>query len=460
MWPTSYTIWYLLLGLLPFFFLTYTFLRYGHQDLLSLRTIVIFLIWIGYHLSPWIAYLQNGDWHNNRLLVPQYIDTALLFSDLSIFAILSGYSLAFRKKDAVIRKKFPIVWMVPNIRWTWVIISAFILLMLTIYTVGGFSDFWMASYSRGEDQWAEQTWDVRLNHMLKILVAPLTILVILLACFHILKKPTSFSRLMIGIIGIIIACLPKMHHFSRMAGFPLYILVVMTLRYSKVKFFTLFPLAFLIILATYMGNLGYEERNNYHPGIGGYLQAALDSILVDQSKVRYATTSKTIDANINTLDCVAPFTRKVESQKAFGDEPGLIYMPILLFHINPIPSGIVNPGSIGMSLTEYMGTTGHAGLATPALAELYYALGYLSLLFLVLLGVVFGYFDRYAVYRPGPVSQLAILLMVIGTGISLHGGIRAWTRPILYAFIITILATKFFNRRSPFKFISGFSANK
>ncbi len=100
MWPTNDTYWYLLFGLLPFLFLGYTFFRYGLAELLSLRVIVIVLIWVGYHLSPWIAYVQGTGW-DNFLLVPGHIDVALLFSSLVMLAILFGYSLVFRNKDAV-----------------------------------------------------------------------------------------------------------------------------------------------------------------------------------------------------------------------------------------------------------------------------------------------------------------------------------------------------------------------
>ena len=199
----------------------------------------------------------------------------------------------------------------------------------------------------------------------------------------------------------------------------------------------------LTALAFYMGNLGYDQRGYYTPGIGNYLHAAISGKSESHSSRRG---SHVFDAESNTLDAVAPFTRRVEIRETSGDEPGIEKLPQVLFHINPIPSGIVDPGRIGTGLSDYMRTVGRVGLTSPALADLYYALGYIGLVFVVGLGAAFGYFDRYAVYRPGLVGQLGILLVVIGTGISLHSGIRPWTRPLLYAFIMIVIA-RYFQRK-------------
>jgi hypothetical protein len=221
-----------------------------------------------------------------------------------------------------------------------------------------------------------------------------------------------------------------------MAGFPLLLFAFMILRFRKLGFGAVLVCVGLVVLAFYLGNVGYHQRGLYKPGIESFLNAA---VVGGRAASVPSSAAIIIDPNMNTLDAVAPFTRRVEARYASRETPGLDFLGVFLLNINPAPSGLLDPGSIGVDLATYMRTTGSTGLTSPALADVYYAFGYAGLIVLAILGTVLGFFDLYAVRRPGLTSNLAILLAVIGTGVSLHSGIRAWTRPLFYAALMILI---------------------
>lgn len=441
-WPTPYTFWYLLIGLLPFAYLIRLTLRNGRNELFSLRVMVIVIIWVGYQLSPWIAFFQ-GDYWDSFLLAPAYLDTAIFFSALCMLAILIGYGLVFQKRHDRYRRTQADVWVVPRIHWPWVFFSAIIVLAITIYVNGGLADFWDAAYSRGEGQWRDLTLQVGFENALNVLLIPLVVLLTVLGAFHILYRPSQLSRYFVGLLAIMIAMLPGMHFFSRVAGFPLLLFAYLIFRFYKHTRTSVMSIIFLVIAAFIMGNIGYEYRGYYRPGVGNYLHAAF----MGNTPLYSKGTDAALDPGSNTLDATATFTRQAEVSDLLGENQGITQLPNFLLHINPLPSGIVNPGRIGVGLAEYMGTVGSVGLTTPALANIFTAFGYGGVMVLVLIGSACGYFDRYALLHKGLISHINILLVVIGTGISVHSGIRAWTRPMLYAALLVALVS-FLRKRS------------
>lgn len=443
-WPTQHTFWYLLLGLLPLVYLIRITLRYGKGELFSLRVMVIVIIWVGYQLSPWIAFYQ-GDYWNSFLLAPAYLDTAIFFSALSMLAILVGYGLIFQKRHVLYRRLQEDVWVVPRIHWHWVFFTVIIFLAIAIYTKGGLADFWDAAYFRGEGQWRELTLQVRFENALNVLLAPLAILLTLLSALYILYRPSQFSRWFIGLLGILTAMLPAMHGFSRMAGFPLLLFAYLIFRFRKFKITSFISIALLMAGAFFMGNIGYNHRGFYTPGVGNFLHA----VFVGDTPASLNRADTLLDPGRNTLDAAAPFTRQAEVKDLVDRNSGINQLPNFLLHINPLPSGIINPGRIGVGLAEYMGTVGSTGITTPALADIFKAFGYVGVVVLVLIGGICGYFDRYALNHKGMVAQINILLIVIGTGVSLHSGIRAWTRPMLYAAVLIAMVHMFSKRSSP-----------
>jgi len=440
-WPTESTHWYLFLGMLPLIYLAVMAFRNGLSEFFSLRVITVLILWVGYQLSPWIGFVQ-GDYWDSFLLSPGYLDTAILFSAVSMFAILIGYGFVFKRKHAKYRRRAIEPWVMPKVHWGWVVFFSFVLLSLTVFIKGGIQDFWDASYSRGEFQWEKKTVEVKFQRGLAVVVAPLVVFVTALGSLHILYRSRHPIRYLVGFIAIFIAMLPTMHGFSRMAGFPLLLFAYLIFRYRVITPRSLIAMTLLVAAAMFMGNVGYEQRGNYTPGVGNYFFAALGG----NQKANTVQIGGGMDPGKNTLDATAPFTRQAEVREVMQEETGLQNLPFFLFHINPIPSGFLDPGRIGMGLAEYMGTEGRVGLTTPALADLFKTFGFGSFVVLLLLGVVFGYIDRYALRHGGMIGQIVVLLIIIGTGVSLHGGIRAWTRPIFYAAIL-IAVTGMIERR-------------
>ena len=184
MWPTAQTPWLLFLGLIPLAYLGWFVVRYGKSEITSLQFIVVTLIWIGYHLSPTLAYFEGRPW-DSFLLSSAYIDQALLFSVLNMFAILIGYRLVMRKTDIAMRNSIASRWILPRVKWSWILWLSLLTLIIVIYVKGGFSDFWDASYSRGSRQWAERTLLVRIERALNVMIAPLSLVLIVFSSIHI-----------------------------------------------------------------------------------------------------------------------------------------------------------------------------------------------------------------------------------------------------------------------------------
>src|SRR5688572_15078645 len=89
MWPTDTTLHLLLMGVaIPFYELA-RIARLGLQEATSMRFCGVAFLWIGYHLSPWLAYL--GYTWDDFLLVPALLDRGLLFSLLCMAGFVFGH---------------------------------------------------------------------------------------------------------------------------------------------------------------------------------------------------------------------------------------------------------------------------------------------------------------------------------------------------------------------------------
>lgn len=436
MWPTEYTPWLLLFGIVPVLYAFWLVLKNGVREATSLRFVNIIVIWIGYHLSPGIAYIDGQPWQS-FLLVSSRLDEALAFSTMAMFSIVLGYAVVFRRHEVRLRRSVSGQWLLPRAKASWVLGLAVIMFALVVNNIGGLEEFWVASYARGEGQWAERTLSVRFSRVLHVLMLPLAVCLIVMSALHMLKNPRSVSRVFVGSIGLLVGMLPWMHSFSRMTGFPLLILVFLAFKFRKASLPMWGVSAALVCVALYLGQVGLEQRGFYSPGVGSYLHAM---VVGQSSPAGYAEAPGWIQPDINPLDASAPFTRKIYAMSSDGTPQNLSSVGLFIYHINPVPSQLLSPGSIGPSLSTVMGTTGSTGLTTPALAEIFVVFGYLGLALTFMLGAVYGYLDRYALRNPGAVSQLSVLLAALSVGIGLHSGIRALTRPLLYGAVMLLLS--------------------
>ncbi|BCL60452.1 hypothetical protein DGMP_11450 [Desulfomarina profundi] len=251
--------------------------------------------------------------------------------------------------------------------------------------------------------------------------------------------------------------LPMMHKFSRATGFTLFVFAFLLLKYSKKSIKYYFIITFLLLIGYHLGSVGLNQRGFYHPGIKNYVEALFssDNTKNDPKEKIFGLLSP----ELNPVDASAPFSRRVEEKtmRHVSLQNPLQTLLHFILHINPIPSGLLDPGKIGEDLASYMKTFGHTGLTAPALSDIFYAFSYFGLFPVFLLGVSYGYFSRYAIRNPSLAGEFAVLLCMISIGVGLHSGIRAQTRPVLYAFLLIWIAnnllkkTTFFTNRSGLK---------
>ncbi len=454
MWPTAQTPWFLIAGFLPLLYAFSLGYKYGISELLSLRFLSVFLLWIGYHFSPLCAYVQGSPWES-FLLSPKYLDQVLLFSALSMYALLTGYGVIFTSKYSRIRKKIPQRVTLPKIKAAWIVYLITVVFFLAVYNAGGFADFWDASYTRGMGQWAEHTAGVRFQRALNVLISPLQFLLVLLSSIYIIKNKSALNKKMLGYLGLLVGMLPMMHEFSRATGFTLFVFAFLLLKYSKRNINSSFLIIFLLLTGYHLGSVGLNQRGFYHPGIKNYVEALFfnDNAKNDAKEKIFGLLSP----ELNPIDASAPFSRRIEEKTihhASFQNPFKAISSFIL-HINPIPSGLFNPGKIGEGLSSYMKTVGHTGLTSPALSDVFYAFSYFGLFPVFLLGIFYGYFARNAIRKPGLAGEFAVLLCMISIGIGLHSGIRAQTRPVLYAFLLIWIANNYFKKNTFFTSRNG-----
>ena len=98
MWPTEQTLPLLLFGTLPLAYVAAKVAR-NPAEFISLRTCGTLLVWVGYQLSAWIAYMSNLT-PKNFVLVPSFIDEGLLFSTMCLLCFLCGHGLVCRRARA------------------------------------------------------------------------------------------------------------------------------------------------------------------------------------------------------------------------------------------------------------------------------------------------------------------------------------------------------------------------
>lgn len=432
MWPGEYSFLILLGGLIPICYASFLAVRFGLKELSSLRFLGVLFLWLGYHLSPWLSYISGEMW-DHYLIVPYLVDEALLFSGLAMCAFLVGYGFIFRKKHIRIRKVTPAQFSLPTIKPSWVFWTAIVVLAMTVLLSGGITEFWASSHGRGYGQFDERDTAKRALRLLNVLHLPLQLALTVMAALLILKSGKSRLNILLGLFALLVASSGSLWNFSRAAGFPFLLLGFLALRAGvpKAKFIGVTTLLVVFML----GAVGYGQRSNFNPGVGNFIHA---SIAHWSSSVSGKEVYSADDKFINPLDATAAFTRKAEIR--YMEQPELFEMTAkLIWNLNPLPSEFFPIYELGTGLTEAMGTTGSVGLTTPALAEIYFVFGMAGFLCVALFGGVCGWFERYAIRQPCLTSALAIVLVFVSFGVGLHSGIRAWTRPLVYGFVLLVI---------------------
>jgi hypothetical protein len=428
-WPTKTTLVYLAIGLLPLAYVIFRAFRMGAKEISSLRFCGVFLFWIGYHLSPWLAYLAGEPWESS-LLVDRYIDASLLFSSLCMATFLAGHEIASgrgaeaRATAPASQPTFPLEKTVTSL--------SVIALLLFVWGAGGMETAWRDPMPRGAGQFDVRDWDGKIRHLVG-LAANLTYVVLaFLSSELIVKRLYREERrpqgLLAGSAGLVTASLHGLYGFSRLAGLPFFIFAFVALRQAGRRSWAL--VAASCLLALYLGTVGYYGRGLFHPGVGNFV----DAVYLSQRFQAESLGDLATLGNLNMLSATEAWTKKAETSE-YEPADVSVMAPRLLWNLHPFPSELVPIRPIGTDLSDIMGTWGSTGITTPAFAELYYVLGYSGCIAVLFLGMAYGWFDREATRQAGVISSMCVLLCVASLGVGLHGSLRAMTRYVLYAFL-------------------------
>lgn len=421
-WPTPAGLFWLYLGAVPVLLCIAMLLVSPRRVVFSTLFGFIASLWIGYHLTPVLA-IGTGGW-SSFLLRPEHVETGVAYATLAMLAFLLGYFPLMRRDPALALhslagRDVP----VPSAA----LVGALALLTLATFllSIGGPGQFWAASYGRGQGQFEAMTLMQRIEGFAMIATSVFSFVTALMGAMLLTRRFLS----PLGWIALAVALLQGMHGFSRTAGFPFFVLGILFVVRRGAR--GILPALAMVALALWLGWTGFTMRS-VNPGIGSFL-AAIGSSLDSSGESTATSSDGDFDPAMNPLNALDPWTARAMTREL--DRPSLGEGLLnTLTVLQPLPSFLV-PWQLRMgdSLSVVLGTFGSTGLTTPALGELYYALGFAGVLLLVPFGAVCATVDRRFHGKKRPRDAIVVVLFLIGFGIGLHSGLRAMTRPILYA---------------------------
>jgi len=442
MWPTENTFDLLLFGLLPLIYVVHRIIRYGVTELVSMRTIGIVFVWMGYHLSAWIVYITDERWRN-FLLVPSLIDEALLFSSLCMIAFLFGFNVLSEKNtySNIYSSKIKNLEL-PEINSNWLIWLSLIMIAAFIFRVHGFDEVLRSSVPRGhlDEQFFGREGGLieKIRHIVQVLYPIFGIVLACMAALHVLERRVlTIDRLMTGVLCLLAGSLEGIWSFSRDAGMPflIFAFIALWVRGSR-------ALGFAVAATTmvyFLGSIGLDQRGNFYPGLANYMDATVQYISNEKS---YDHEYDGISVDSNPLGSVEAWTKKI-SLLDKDESSGIELIGKFILRLHPFPSAIVPIPEIGPDLTVVMNSVGVSGITTPAFAEIFYALEYGGVIFVFIIGSVIAWFENIARKKPSAIALVCVLLCFISWPLGLHNGIRAMTRPLLYAYVLYWLSNQY-----------------
>lgn len=398
---------------------------HGTQELLRFRSMGVIVMWIGYHLAPWIAYLSDRP-YRNFLLVPGYVDRGLVFSALSMIGFMVGGSLqrlpklaTFADLKAKLSKPLPL---------KWILIALVFSLGTFLIEVGGPAQLLYSSHTHGEGQFAERlTWTAKAAQMVNV-TKPLTDLVLAVCCANLLLAARStLSRVGVAATGLAVAMMASLWSFSRTAGWPLLVLAAYALAVKSRRKWII-GIACCVIAAG-LSWVGYNGRGETKSGLANFAQVALHA-----RELSAGINSKSTHSMDYSFDAMPPWTRKAALSDQEAPE-SLSALDALAQQVSPVPSELVKPSPMGIDLAVAMGTAGTTGITTPALGEAYWVGGFTALWMPFAFGILCNKLEAVAAMAPALFGWLMRCVCYLSLPISLHQGIRGATRPFVYCFL-------------------------
>lgn len=431
----------LFLGLLPLLYTVISGLRLGIRGIADLRCLGVCFIWLGYHLSPWFAYIHAGRW-DSFLFVPIYLREGLIFSILCMLAYLIGYEWQLNSKTRMFWQHFHMdqQFKLPEISTTLLLVVSIGGFILFVLHVGGISEIFEASYTRGAGQFVSRNFLGKILHILTIFNTVYQVMLACMSSIYILQTPKRDFSNIFGITGLLVSSLTYMHGFSRGSGFALLIFSFILLKKKGVN--GIFVAIICCLLANYLGAIGLNQRY-LQPGLRNYVVGAVNFSTQNTSHTNKLLVPK---PESNSLDAMAAWTRKAEAKNR--EQPrALVMMGRFLWNLNPLPSEFLPVLPMGRDLAQVMGTYGHTGITTPAFADLYYCFSMYGCILVVFLGRIYAWVEEQNYKMGGVVGAVTVLLCFVSFPLGLHSSMRAMTRPVVYSIIIIIIVRYFYNSK-------------
>ena len=439
-WPTEATQFWLAAGLLMIAWTVWRIARRGLSQVLALDCLFVWSLWIGYHLTPWLA-LDQGGW-TSFLLVPAYVDAGLAHSTLSMAFFVVGSSIARgagrRAAIALPPCRASYIWLI--------VLLSLVVLMFSALRAGGFGELLFSSVGRGHGQWEAKDFVDKVIHNIIVANSALWVVLAVFAAWVLTHtRCRSWPWQVACVLGVLVSVIPLAAGFSRASGAGLLVFALFLLGTPYRRR----PLAGVVLaaLALHLCWVGYTARGDYMPGIGNFTAAAwersADWFVTGSTESGAAITSGEepgIDpGSDNFLNALDPWTLRAHTA-AQADEGITARIFLLVSVLQPIPSAWVPfPARVGKSLSVVKGTVGSTGLTTPALGELYYLFGQGSSLFFLVYGWLCGLLDRRYEAKGELRFLLWKLLVAAGFIVGLHSGLRAMTRFALYGLILLLV---------------------
>lgn len=405
--------------------------RFGFQQVTSTKTIAVMSIWLGYQLSPWAAVLNEGTW-SNILLVRENIDSALLFSSLSMAAFILGFRFGGESKRASGQPARDKGYSV-NIPARWLVICSVTSVVFLCLMLGGPDEAWKSNARRGEGQFEVHDAAAKVRHLYTIASGMADLALAALAIMYILGRKPNAARYAVAAACLLVASLRNMGHFSRASGEAFILTAFFLLRLRGKR--GVVPAVVCLTVAWWLGSIGLNGRNNYPPGVGWFVTAAVEDVTEERGELPQRSLAES-----NPVDSISAWTRRAATRASDSSSTALLIRDFL-WDLHPLPSEYFGLEPIGENLAVVMHTVrSSTGLPTPALGELFYCFGYYGAFGLLIIGAIFRWFEDEDNKGKGWIGGIGIALCLVALAYGAHSSVRAMTRPLLYGLIINRIA--------------------
>ncbi len=439
-WLTQSAWLALSLGVIVLAFVLANAYFYARRGFLRSDAGCVIFMWTGYHLSPWLAIMSDGQW-SGPILQVEHVERGLWLSLASMVAFVVGFTIANAgssegnsRAARAARTISASGWVRERHLW----LAAIFLIGVFVYQIGGWSEVWEASYGRGSRSWQAATLKVRIERFVNV-IQPIVVLgIVVFASLHSCLRSKSQTKLLTVSFVLVAASLTGLHSMSRGAGFPF--ILCGAIRLATLGKSSLRSSALLFLFGFWICYVGINFRGIGKPGLGTWLRGAVASVTTPPSNTRAFNRlggTSSLKPSQNFLSAIEPFTTVVsvlegKSKSPFHD------LDQFVFNLHPLPNSVLPLAKRGVDLTAHFGSTGKVGITTPALGDIYSTFYWWTPIFYGLLGALFAFIERFSKDTPTWFECTVLLLLFISWPVSLHSWFRSQWRLINVALILAV----------------------